>query len=167
MLTPTDAANVLNLVVTRAQSSLEADAWLQTGGTGGIELIHPWAVGSQRAYQAHELPALLVRATNVGAVPRPTPAGADDLAVHLVIEALDAGADRSALTTTVQTIAARLRRWMTDQAVPGGNRLDGLLNDGDGVLVPGTLKFAEEQPADGRYWALAQVEAVVRLRVEL
>jgi hypothetical protein len=55
---------------------------------------------------------------------------------------------------------------MTDQAVPGGNRLDGLLDDGDGVLVPGALKFAEQQPVDGAYWALAHVEAVVRLRVK-
>lgn len=167
MLTPTDAADLLNLVLTKAQNSLEADTWLQTGGTGGIGLICPWVVGSQRTYQAHELPALVVRATDISSTSHPTPAGADEVAVHLAVEALDAGADASALMTTVRTIAARLRRWMTDQTVPGGNRLDGFLDDGDGVLVPGTVKFVEEQPVGGTYWVVTQVEAVVRLRVEL
>jgi len=165
MLSATDAAEVLNLVETSALNSLEADSWLQTGGTGGIGLIHPWALRRERTYQAHELPALTVQAAGIAPPKGGAPAGAHDLDVSLVIEAIHAGADRSAAADKVQSVAARLRKWLADQETPGGNRLDGLLDDGDGVLVPGEVKLAEEAAPNRTHWAIARLEATVRLRV--
>jgi len=164
MLTATQAADVLNLVETSALNSLDADAWLKTGGTGGIGLVRPWAVGADRRYQGHELPAIVVRATQMSPASRTGPAGADELGVRLVVEVLDAGANAEAVTANARTIAARLRQWIAAQSVAGGNRLDGLLDDGDGVIAPGEIRFVDEKPVDGTFWAVARIEATVTLR---
>jgi len=164
MLTSTDAADVLNLVETSAINSLEADPWLKTGGSGGIGLIHPWALRPDRTYQAHELPAISVRAAGIVTTNHVAPAGTEDLAVVLVIEAIEAAADRNAAAATAQRMAARLRRWLAEQNVPGGNRLDGLLDDGDGVVVPGAVSLLEEKKVEHVHRAVARVEATVKLR---
>ena len=167
MLTTTQAADVLNLVETSAINSLEADSWLKTGGTGSIGLIHAWVLRSERTYQGHELPAIVVRAAGVARSNGASPAGAEDLAIALLVEAIDAGADRVSVTTTLQEVAARLRRWLADQNTPGGNRLDGLLDDGDGVIFPGPVQLLEEKQVESIHRAVARVEATVRLRAGL
>ena len=164
MLTASEAADVLNLVEESAVNSLESDSWLQTGGTGGIGLIHRRALRSERFYQAHELPVVSVSASALAPSERSAPAGACDVGVRLVVEAYHAGGDLEAVMEAVREIAARLRRWLSDQDVPGGDRLDGLLDDGDGVVSPGRVSVTDETEENRSYRAKVCLEATIELR---
>ena len=164
MLTASEAADVLNLVEESIVNSLESDSWLQTGGTGSIGLIHRRALRSGRLYQAHELPVLSVSASALAPADQSAPAGTCAVDVQLVVEAFHTGADLEAVMEAVREIAARLRQWLSGQEIPGSDRLDGLLDDGDGVLSPGSVTVSEETRADRSYRAKAGCEAVIKLR---
>jgi hypothetical protein len=164
MLTTSEAADVLNLVEESAVNSLESDSWLQTGGTGGIGLIHRRTLGSERFYQAHELPVLCLASQEISPSEGATPAGARNVEVKLTIEAFEAGADHETVMENIKTVAARLHKWLSDQGTPGSNRLDGLIDDGDGVVSPVRIAVKDETKADQTYRASAKAEATIRLR---
>jgi len=164
MLTTNEAADVLNLVEESAVNSLENDSWLQTGGTGGIGLIHRRTLRSDRFYQAHELPALRIGSTQVEPAGSTSPAGARNVGTRVIVEAFVAGADHESLIQSLKTIAARLQLWWCDQETLGGNRLDGLLDDGDGVVFPATVTVRDETKGDRLYRAAAKLETTVGFR---
>jgi len=165
MLSMTEAGDILNLVETSTVESLAADAWLGTDGTGGIALIGRRGLRRRRMYAAHELPALIVAASRLVPAPAASPAGTHDLDVVLEVEAIGAGADHEALTVRMRTIAAELRRWLADQEAAGGNRLDGLLESGDGSIMPGPTELVDDAREERTSLVRARIEATVRLRV--
>jgi hypothetical protein len=160
MLTAEQAGDVVNLVESSAVASLEADAWLGTGGTGEIAFIGVGGPDS-RPFGAHELPALTVSAMPE-AFNGEVPEGVRGIRLRLTVGIVCASGDRAALRERIREVCARVGHWIAEQNGVDGYGLDGLLADGSGSISPGGTQIGETA-ANGVWRSEAVVTAEVLL----
>lgn len=162
MLILTDAYDVLTLVETSAVNCLTSDSWLGPAGTGGIGSARRGSLSAALALAAHEMPALIVEAVAASPDERDEVDDSDEIRVSFAVGVEHCGGDRDTARESVQTILGRLRRWAQEQNA-GDDRLDGLLDDGDGLLAV-TGSSTSEEAVDGSYRVRGKVGLEVRLR---
>jgi hypothetical protein len=164
MLTTSQADDVLNLVETNTVTSLEADSWLGTGGTGSIGSIRRGSPDGV-ATASHDLPALFVEAVAVDAPPDRATSGAREIRVRLSVHVVAAGGDNASAQASVRTIAGHVAAWMDQQNNDQGDYLNGLLTTAVGTFHPGEATFSG-QVADRCWVATARVEGLADLWAE-
>ena len=165
MITATNANDLLNYVIARIKASLDANAWLKAGGTGGIKTVYTRVADIDETdhMTRDALPAYYISATGTQQPDEPSGFGAYDRSVACQIQYMCQSADQATAEATGRTVISRLDRWLQQQKVSGGN-LDGLLEDGQ--VFDADTDMEIEITADKYYYTSAALTFTLSLRIK-